>query len=520
MGAMVPGMSFEKPSSLKDLIPMDFCIILSQPKRRDWYKSLTKPADEYDYNVQGDDGDDYTYDDDENASVDKSGNTEYNNVALEPEIEVDETETEVKPDEMVKLTCRVKNLSSKTVVTWNIGDRILTMDSNTVSNDKRFHVDSNKNLIIDHVQAADEGVYTCKILPQGINMKVKLVVSRSPTVRIYDNVRDISGSVRTYREGEKIILDCRPSGTPEPSVTWSSHGVRIDRVNGVNVEGGRLTIERAEHHHARVYQCLADNSIGKPAHESVTINIHYAPKVSAHRHEVNTGEGYDAELFCNYKSDPVGRSTWLRDGTPLVEGSKYRMTEETHGHHNRTGLVVRKVHKSDLGSYQCQVDNRLGRQHTNVSLIYEPELAHFDGYELQSGHLVVLNWTVRSVQPLSDILLYYQKSVDKQWTSEKPLVAEKHKEHSGVWLIQHRVQLSPGTWHARVKSRNTEGWSKYSEMQIINVPIIYTDNEDHLFEKLDSTETSGTSRIISNGFSSTSLATILVATLFFCVRWT
>ncbi|GAB0090793.1 uncharacterized protein DMENIID0001_055560 [Sergentomyia squamirostris] len=157
-----------------------------------------------------------------------------------------------------------------------------------------------------------------------------------------------------------------------------------------------------------------------------------APKVSAHRHEVNTGEGYDAELFCNYKSDPVGRSTWLRDGTPLVEGSKYRMTEETHGHHNRTGLVVRKVHKSDLGSYQCQVDNSV---------------------------------------PLSDILLYYQKSVDKQWTSEKPLVAEKHKEHSGVWLIQHRVQLSPGTWHARVKSRNTEGWSKYSEMQIINVPI-------------------------------------------------
>ncbi|XP_059607952.1 hemicentin-2-like isoform X2 [Phlebotomus argentipes] len=475
---------------------------------------LAKPADSKDQSPDddayvNDDGDEYNnaYDDEENTSVDKSLNTEYNSVALEPVLELQETEVEVKPGEQARVVCRAKNLSKSTVLMWYFGDNLVSMGTNLLSSNDRIHLDPNNVaiLIIDKVQQSDEGYYTCKILPQELTMKTKLTVSRSPTVRILDNGRDVSGGSMTYREGDKITLQCRPSGNPEPTVTWSSQGVRLERVNGVHVDQGKLVIERAEHHHARVYQCLADNSIGKPAHESVTINIHYTPKVTAHHHEVNTGEGYDAELSCNFKSDPAGRSTWLRDLAPLPEGGKYRVTQEAHGHHNKTTLLVRKVQKSDLGMYQCQVENRLGRGASNVSLIYEPEPAHFDGYELQTAHLVLLNWTVRSVQPLSEVLLYYQKSSDKQWTSVKPVGQNEHKDHSGVWLIQHRVQLSPGTWHARVKSRNTEGWSKYSESQIINVPM-------------NSTETSG-SWTLNTGFPS-NLATILVASLLFCVRWT
>ncbi|XP_055692165.1 hemicentin-2 isoform X1 [Lutzomyia longipalpis] len=490
---------------------------------------LTKPAetkepkDEYEdeYEMQKDDGDDYNYPDEDNTSVDRSQNTEYNSVGgLEPLLEVLETDMEVKPGESARIVCRAKNLSNKTVIMWYFEENLIAMGPSLLITNDRMHLKpSEQSIMIDNVQQSDEGVYMCKILPHDLSMRTKLIVSRSPTVRIYDNMRDVSGSSRTYREGDKITLECRPSGNPEPTVTWSSHGVRLDRISGVKVDNGRLTIERAEHHHARVYQCLADNSIGKPAHESVTINVHYAPKVSTHRHDVNTGEGYDAELFCNFKSDPAGRSMWLRNWNPLVEGGKYSMSEEQHNHHNSSRLIVRKVNKSDLGVYQCQVENRLGRDATNISLIYEPETAHFDGYELQPEHIVIFNWTVRSIQPLSEISLYYQKSNDKQWKSEKPIVAEKHKEHSGVWIIQHRVKLSPGTWHARVKSKNTEGWSKYSEAQNINVPIIYTDSEDQLFEKLDSTETSGGSRTFSSGFH-TSLPTIFVACLLFCVRWT
>ncbi|XP_055704862.1 MAM domain-containing glycosylphosphatidylinositol anchor protein 1 isoform X2 [Phlebotomus papatasi] len=476
---------------------------------------LSKPAnikdaqDDYDYeNMQKDDGDDYIYDDDENLSVDKSYNTEYNRVPQGPPpvLEVLETEVNAKPGETARLVCRAKNLSNTTVVSWNFGDTLLTMGQNKLSSNNRISVDRDTSLIIENVNQSDDGLYTCKIFPHDLSMKVKLVVSRSPSVSIFERETDVSGENRTYREGDRIILECRSKGNPEPTINWSSHGLRLDRVDGITEDKGKLVIERAEHHHSRIYQCLATNGIGEPAHATVTINIQYSPKITGHKHEFNTGEGYDAELFCNFKSDPAGRGMWSRDWNYVTEGQKYRISEQTHGHHNRTVLLVRKVNKSDLGFYQCLVENSLGRDTKNISLIYEPEPAHFDGYELQVDHLVLLNWTVRSVQPLSEILLYYQKTNDKQWTSVKPIVAEKHKEHSGIWVIQHRVQLSPGTWHARVKSRNTEGWSKYSEAQQINVPT-------------NSTETSGATRILFGGFPS-NLVTILVASVLFCVRWT
>lgn len=89
-----------------------------------FFQGLSKPAnikdaqDDYDYeNMQKDDGDDYNYDDDENLSVDKSYNTEYNRVPQGPPpvLEVLETEVSAKPGETARLVCRAKNLSSKSI---------------------------------------------------------------------------------------------------------------------------------------------------------------------------------------------------------------------------------------------------------------------------------------------------------------------------------------------------------------------------------------------------------------------
>lgn len=35
--------------------------------------------------------------------------------------------------------------------------------------------------------------------------------------------------------------------------------------------------------------------------------------------------------------------------------------------------------------------------------------------------------------------------------------------------IQHELNLAPGVWHARVKAKNTEGWSEYSDQATIVV---------------------------------------------------
>lgn len=39
---------------------------------------------------------------------------------------------------------------------------------------------------------------------------------------------------------------------------------------------------------------------------------------------------------------------------------------------------------------------------------------------------------------------------------------QRHDKDSGIWKITHQMELTPGLWHARVKTKNTEGWSNFA----------------------------------------------------------
>lgn len=39
---------------------------------------------------------------------------------------------------------------------------------------------------------------------------------------------------------------------------------------------------------------------------------------------------------------------------------------------------------------------------------------------------------------------------------------QKHPEHTGIWKLRHQIELAPGIWHARVKTKNAVGWSQFS----------------------------------------------------------
>lgn len=65
-----------------------------------------------------------------------------------------------------------------TVVSWNFGDTLLAMGQNKLSSNNRISVDRDTSLIIENVNQSDDGIYTCKIFPHDLSMKVRLVVSR------------------------------------------------------------------------------------------------------------------------------------------------------------------------------------------------------------------------------------------------------------------------------------------------------------------------------------------------------
>lgn len=39
---------------------------------------------------------------------------------------------------------------------------------------------------------------------------------------------------------------------------------------------------------------------------------------------------------------------------------------------------------------------------------------------------------------------------------------QRHDKDTGIWKITHQIELTHGLWHARVKAKNTEGWSNFS----------------------------------------------------------
>ncbi|KAF4523235.1 hypothetical protein B566_EDAN011461, partial [Ephemera danica] len=81
-----------------------------------------------------------------------------------------------------------------------------------------------------------------------------------------------TGNSITIRKGGTVTLECKASGNPVPTITWTKKGGML--ASGEHsVEGFSLTLEQVDRHQAGVYQCTANNDVGQPATREVTLNV-------------------------------------------------------------------------------------------------------------------------------------------------------------------------------------------------------------------------------------------------------
>lgn len=106
-------------------------------------------------------------------------------------------------------------------------------------------------------------------------MKAKLVVLQPLQAHIYEGDREITDRSITYRENERVEVECKASGigTKKIDFKWSADGNRLSSNDDLQINGGRLIINKAGPDHVRVYQCLADDGTDAAAHATVNINI-------------------------------------------------------------------------------------------------------------------------------------------------------------------------------------------------------------------------------------------------------
>lgn len=79
-------------------------------------------------------------------------------------------------------------------------------------------------------------------------------------------------------------------------------------------------------------------------------------------------EDKDVSLSCNSKCNPQGHTAWFKDKQSLaLQQGRHELYQST----ELFRLSIRKVHKSDNGTYTCVVQSPLGNGTRHFHLIVE-----------------------------------------------------------------------------------------------------------------------------------------------------
>ncbi|XP_018912896.1 protein amalgam isoform X2 [Bemisia tabaci] len=363
--------------------------------------------------------------------------------------------------DVLVLPCEVENLGNL-VVLWRRGNSVLTAKNIMVTRDSRFRLVDGLNLEISAIMPQDAGDYVCQI--SDIENKVQthtVEVLVPPSIR----TTPLNGQL-TARKGGTITLECKPSGNPVPSVFWSKKDSVLPSGER-SVEGSTITLEKVDRHQAGIYQCTAENGIGKPATVDMTLDVLYPPEIEVEKSWVHSGEGYRAELVCLVHGEPDPTVTWYQDSF-LVAPTERRYVE-TRG--NKHILTIKELQPSDFGNYSCVADNSLGKNKKFMELSGRPSPAVFRSAPLgRSKDSFNLTWLVESYPPLEEVRLLYRKVLmnesyqhPSKWTDVSPPFENREPNtHLMSYNIQH---LDPSSvYEALVQAKNRYGWNEVSEM--------------------------------------------------------
>ncbi|KAM7342362.1 neural cell adhesion molecule 1 isoform 2-T3 [Cochliomyia hominivorax] len=365
------------------------------------------------------------------------------------------------PNNDVVLNCDVRNFHVNNVIVWYKDDIVYSNGQYTLNS--RIKNLKNNSIILKNVQPDDAGNYYCQVLPDNIRLHVKVEVNK--LLSILCDGRDVLDRTIVFRQGESHICECKTRGPNEANIKWSLNGNRFDENFGELMHGS-IILNGIEDYHSGIYQCLDDDGSENPRHGMFNIVVLFPPKVTTHRHYVNTEIGGNANLYCDYKGNPIAIASWFKNNKPIKYSEKHMITYETEKHFNRSTLIVNDITIEDLGEYICRAENSLGSNELRTHLMLEPEKGQLENVIID-GRKVTLHWLVRSLQPLSEAVLDYKMSGSVTWSSTTVIHTKRHE--NGIWKVTHEMELVEGEWQTRMKTKNTIGWSKFSAPFIFKI---------------------------------------------------
>ncbi|ERE86572.1 striated muscle-specific serine/threonine-protein kinase [Cricetulus griseus] len=253
----------------------------------------------------------------------------------------------------------------------------------------KMHFDGRKcKLLLTSVHEDDSGVYTCKLstAKDELTCSARLTVRPSLAPLFTRLLEDVE-----VLEGRAARLDCKISGTPPPSVTWTHFGHPVNESENLRLrqDGGlhSLHIARVGSEDEGLYEVSATNTHGQ-AHCSAQLYVE-EPRTAASGpssklekmpsipeepehgdlerlsipdflrplQDLEVGLSKEAMLECQVTGLPYPAISWFHNGHRIQSSDDRRMTQYRDIHR----LVFPAVGPQHAGVYKSVIANKLGK---------------------------------------------------------------------------------------------------------------------------------------------------------------
>ncbi|XP_055967665.1 LOW QUALITY PROTEIN: striated muscle preferentially expressed protein kinase [Sorex fumeus] len=253
----------------------------------------------------------------------------------------------------------------------------------------KMHFDGRKcKLLLTSVHEDDSGVYTCKLstAKDELTCSARLTVRPSLAPLFTRQLEDVE-----VLEGRAARLDCKISGTPPPSVTWTHFGRPLQESENIRLQqdGGlhALHIAHVGSDDEGLYAVSATNTHGQ-AHCSAQLYVE-EPRTAATGpssklekmpsipeepeqgelerlsmpdflrplQDLEVGLAREAMLECQVTGLPYPTISWFHNGHRIQSSEDRRMTQYRDVHR----LVFPAVGPQHAGVYKSVIANKLGK---------------------------------------------------------------------------------------------------------------------------------------------------------------
>ncbi|KAL4624724.1 brother of CDO [Arapaima gigas] len=274
------------------------------------------------------------------------------------EIEVDEGNTAV-------IECHLPESQPKAEVRYSVKQEWLETSKGN------YLIMPSGNLQIVNATQEDEGTYKCAAY-NPVTQEVKtststdrLRIRRSPSEGARIIYPPASRSIMVTK-GQRLVLECVASGTPQPQVTWAKDGLDLRNHNNTRFLLSNLLIDTASEADSGTYSCRADNGVGDLSAASVLydVQVFEPPQVSVELQQQAVTWGGSVRFGCLARGKPTPSVVWLHNARPLSPSPRHRVSAQV--------LRVLQVGPQDDGVYQCLAENDVGSAQAAARLLTVP----------------------------------------------------------------------------------------------------------------------------------------------------